>query len=564
MDLFRILYPRCRALYRYWMQPVSIKPLLVAAIGLCLWAGIFFAFYRVLAYFQGIESLGDFLAAKLLSMILVVFLSILLFSNIIAALSTFFLSRELQLVLSLPVSLSSVYGAKLIETTFSSSWMVFLFGFPVFLAYGMVYHASWVFYAMCLVLFIPFLLIAAVVSTIVVMGLVVLFPARRTKDVLLVLSILFVIVLYLLIRFLKPELLVDPEHFANMIDYLTGLRTFSSPFLPTYWTTEALLPLMQPHYHGSPLFYGTLLWSTGLALVVIGEQVFLRIFFQGWSKSQESKRVRLSRGGVFNAILTLLTARARPATQAIIAKDVKIFFRDTTQWSQLLLLMSLIIVYLYNFKVLPLDTSPIPSFYLQNLFSFLNLGLAGFVLAAVAVRFVYPSVSLEGHAFWIIKTAPVSLKRFLLSKYGLNLVPLLVLALVLIVCSNYLLKVSGFMTAVSIGTIVLLAVGITSLGIGIGAMHPRFGHTNTAEIPSGYGGLLFMIISLFLVGITVVLEAGPVYLYFASSLHHVPVSFWTWTKVGLAFFLILVLNMSAVYFPLRYGLRNLSNQERLE
>ena len=58
------------------------------------------------------------------------------------------------------------------------------------------------------------------------------------------------------------------------------------------------------------------------------------------------------------------------------------FFRDTTQWSQLILLGVLVVVYVYNIKVLPLYTGEEVSFFLINVVSFLNLGLAGFVVAA--------------------------------------------------------------------------------------------------------------------------------------------------------------------------------------
>ena len=65
-------------------------------------------------------------------------------------------------------------------------------------------------------------------------------------------------------------------------------------------------------------------------------------------------------------------------------KDIKTFLRDSTQWSQLFLLIALIVVYLYNFKVLPLDRSPLPTATLKTVVSFANLALAGFVLSAVA------------------------------------------------------------------------------------------------------------------------------------------------------------------------------------
>ncbi|MCK7467611.1 MAG: hypothetical protein MZU91_05445 [Desulfosudis oleivorans] len=47
-----------------------MKALLLCAVGMLFWAGIFFVFYRVLGYFKGIDVFGGFLASKLLSMVL--------------------------------------------------------------------------------------------------------------------------------------------------------------------------------------------------------------------------------------------------------------------------------------------------------------------------------------------------------------------------------------------------------------------------------------------------------------------------------------------------------------
>jgi ABC-2 type transport system permease protein len=113
--------------------------------------------------------------------------------------------------------------------------------------------------------------------------------------------------------------------------------------------------------------------------------------------------------------------------------------RDTTQWSQLFLLLALIVVYLYNFKVLPLGTfADARRNFCASWFPFANLALAGFVLSAVAVRFAFPAVSLEGRAFWILQSAPVSLRALVWSKFWLVFVPLLLLGELLIFSSNLL------------------------------------------------------------------------------------------------------------------------------
>ena len=398
----------------------------------------------------------------------------------------------------------------------------------------------------------------------ITVALVNFFPARRTRDILFLLTIVFLIVLYLLFRFLNPENLVDPEQFANMIDYFTTLKTFSSPLLPSFWATEVLLPLLQPNYKGEGMFYLAALWSTSLAFLVIANWTAERLYFNGWSKSQEARRLRLSQGSFFNKVIEVLTRPFSPSTQVIIEKDLKIFFRDTTQWSQLLLLVSLVIVYLYNFKVLPLEKSPLPTFYMQNLFSFLNLGLAGFVLSAIAVRFVFPAVSMEGLAFWVIKTSPLSLKKFLLNKFWLSLIPLLILAEFLTILSNYLLKVTDFMMIISATAIFFMTFGITSLGIGMGAIYPRFKHGNTAEIPTGFGGLIYMIYAMGLIGLTVILTARPVYIIFMSQVQQFSLSNWFYLETSVAVILILLINVIALILPIRYGLKKLISMENME
>lgn len=202
--------------------------------------------------------------------------------------------------------------------------------------------------------------------------------------------------------------------------------------------------------------------------------------------------------------------------------------------------------------------------YLQNLFSFLNLGLAGFVLAAIALRFVYPSVSMEGRPFWIIETSPLPMRSFLMSKFWLNLYPLLGLAIILIVWSNVLLNATKFMMILSVATILLLTLGITGLGIGMGALHPHFRYTNVSEIPSSYGGLLYMAFSLALIGVTLALEARPLYLFFLNTFRQIPFSNASLFEIALAFLLILILNIIAVWLPMHYGLRNLIAKERFD
>jgi ABC-2 type transport system permease protein len=89
-----------------------LKTLMLVLLGLGFWIFMFAISFRVLSYFRTIEGLGDLLALRLLSMILLTFFSILVFSNIVASLSTFYLSGELDILLSAPVRIEDVFRAK--------------------------------------------------------------------------------------------------------------------------------------------------------------------------------------------------------------------------------------------------------------------------------------------------------------------------------------------------------------------------------------------------------------------------------------------------------------------
>ncbi|MCX5900944.1 MAG: hypothetical protein NTX06_09465, partial [Proteobacteria bacterium] len=404
-----LLYPRLAQLrnrLKYRDRRTFIKILLMGCLGIVFWAAIFIVFYRVLAYFKGIEIVGAFLAAKLLSMVILSFFSILIFSNIITALSVFFMSEELQLVTATPYDADELYLSKLAETVLNSSWMVLLFSLPVFLSYGIVFRQDAVYYCMVMLTLTPLFVISGVLGTAVALALVKSFPARRLKDIFFLLALFLFIGLYSMFRFMKPERLVDPDVFFTVIDYLSVLKAPASPFLPCQWSTDVLSAFLFKKQGAGAGFSFACLWSTALAFIVMLGWCFRRVFFDAWSKAQEARTIRVKRWSFFNRLLNAVLSPLTPPLRAIVDKDIRSFLRDAAQWSQLFILLAIIVIYLYNFSVLPLEKSPIPTRQLQNILSFLNLGLAGFVITAVAVRFAFPAISLEGESFWIIKSSP--------------------------------------------------------------------------------------------------------------------------------------------------------------
>nr|HPK53927.1 hypothetical protein [Smithellaceae bacterium] len=297
--------------------------------------------------------------------------------------------------------------------------------------------------------------------------------------------------------------------------------------------------------------------SCAFMLIFLADILAQFTYFAGFSKSQTTPQrlfsPRRERKIHWENLLNFLPLTAK----AFAVKEIRTFFRDSTQWPQLFLMGALIVIYLYNFSVLPLDKSPIKTVYLQNLFSFLNMGLAAFVLSAVAARFVYPAVSMESTAFWIVQAAPVSTKTFLWIKFFVYYFPLIVMAEILIIASNLLLQVSVFMMVLSIVTIFCLVPALVALGIGLGAVYPDFKSENPAQVVTSFGGMLFMILCFTLIAIVIILEAGPVYYILMAGMRNQSVAIWQIAWLIGSFTIAFLLCSFAVIYPMRLGARSL-------
>jgi ABC-2 type transport system permease protein len=192
----------------------------------------------------------------------------------------------------------------------------------------------------------------------------------------------------------------------------------------------------------------------------------------------------------------------------LVLKELRVFARDSTQWSQLVLVGVLLVVYVANVRYLPLSGDGMTTL-LRNLIPFLNLALAGFVLASIAARFVFPGVSLEGRALWLLRSSPLPMRELLWAKFWVGVVPLLLLALVLVGATNLLLGVQPFVHWVSLAAITGLVFPLAGLALGFGAAYPRFDTENAAQIPTSYGGLLYMLSAIVLIGTVAYLTGRP-------------------------------------------------------
>jgi ABC-2 type transport system permease protein len=256
-------------------------------------------------------------------------------------------------------------------------------------------------------------------------------------------------------------------------------------------------------------FLFILLLTSSAAFLVLGGWLHTRFYHSGFSRAQEGaeRQEGRVRKWKWEKVLSGLSLTTRELTK----KEIRVFLRDTTQWSQLILLGVLVVVYVYNIQALRVAGDTELSFLLVNLIGFLNLGLAGFVVAAIAARFVFPAMSLEGRMTWLLRSSPLDPRKLFWVKYWVGTIPLLAVALPLILVTNFLLGVAPLLMVVSSLTMVAVTLAFSAMALAFGALYPNYETENPAEIPTSFGGLLFMMSAVaYLAGI-IVLEGWPVY-----------------------------------------------------
>jgi len=551
-----LLGPKARGLRT--QRPFRLVFFGALGLGCCL--GI----YLVSAWFLGrcleVELIGALIPRKLMSLVLLVLLSILLISTTISSFAVFFMSEDLGLLSVSPVQLGPLYFARLLEMTLHSSWMVVFFGLPVFVAYGTVYGASFSYYLGVLLLFPGLILIPACAGAVIATGLTRIFSARRSRDLLVFLVVVAFVFLYLLMRAMKPEQLLDADSFGSMMDFLNIFRAPETSFLPTRWMTDALFPLLL----GEPaqvLLPAAAIWTTAAALAALSAWICTGLYRGAFARAQEGRVRRLPgpngahpRERLLGSWLDRLARLLPGCSGPLLSKDTRIFLRDTGQWLQLLLLGALATVYIMNF--IYLRAADFSWFTLYTV----NHILMGLVVSGIAVRFVFPAVSLEGRAFWIVRTAPLALGEFLHGKLLIHLVPLAGLAVALSILSCAVIGVPLVFGVLSLTLILALAVGVCSLGVGLGAVFPRFDAENPAKIPTGLGGVTFMTASLSFVFLFIAASVYPTYvLYRAPERLGNPLGHPWWFSFSLA--ALVSLAVACAWVPMWLGNRRLEKRE---
>ena len=558
-------------LLQSWRRLCSVREqstLLTAIIVLFIGGYIVVAFglfYRGLKFIGVFPGIGELLIERLLFLLFACLFMLLLFSNLVISYSNFFRNRETAFLLTLPVPAQTVFRWKFVESALLASWAFLFLIAPLLGAYGLWRNVPWHFYVLTVALVGLFIMLPAVFGAWMAVNLARFLDRRAFQTAALVIGA----ILFFAIKFyLRPEQ-VDEESLETrvlaVLDRLLAKTRFAQfPFLPSYWLSASVQQWAEGAWDSAGffllvllshvLFFGSLaftrmgnLFYDGTSSVHSRASVFGQWeWFRNWQHHRRQFRYPVGALERFFRLFYWLPADVR----ALMVKDVRMFWRDTSQWGQSLMLFGLLGVYILNLRHF---TSQISSAFWLHLISYLNLAACSLNLATLTTRFVFPQFSLEGKRLWIVGRAPLGLPQVLRAKFALTATASLVITLGMIALSCHMLQMPAERVAYFAGAITVMTLTLNALALGLGVLYPNLREENPSKIVSGFGGTFALVMSFLYIVVSVLLLAWGSPWRWHNELRDPPVI--------TCFVTFIALSVALGYVPLRLALRRLRNYE---
>lgn len=440
-----------------WLLPLFIIPYYITLIhGM---NQIYENVYQAVGW-EGLTKLATSNMAMIFFFVLV--------SSISIALYRLFHSKDLNLLMSLPVHDKPLFNAKFSEL-FGDTLRNMILPFPIFVALALVINK--VFSFLQLIIFIIGLIFILIQITGVSMIIGLLLGKVTAKGKWSVISRIIAVVsaLILLAIFM---IYIQQKDDAKPLSY--SIRYFDRIifFFPTSWLIKSV---SYDEDIISSLINGFAFFLLTIVSVLFSFILFKLRFKRTWmeiievsprKKAQRARKV-IHRGKI----------------RSLLSKDFQTLYREPN------LLISLIVpLVLYPIFIVFKDQD-----IRMHIFYIVLVSMVG------TTSYTLSCIGREGRAFAMLRSLPIRISDILYSKFILSLVLNLLITLLFVILMNLIQRSNQFLYNSILGIIVSLS--LTIMGIGIASLFPKFDFTNPMKAVLLPGVFVFYLMSIFF-GIT--------------------------------------------------------------
>jgi ABC-2 type transport system permease protein len=440
-------------------------------------------------------------------------------------LQALYLAGDMDFLLSAPVPIRAVFLTKLLQAILPNFGLICLFALPVLIGLGASYQYNLLYYPLVLIVLVALALAAAGISSLLVMLVVRIFPARRVAEILAFVGAIF--------SFLCSQ----SGQLANMGDLssqqasqaISLASRLNTPWSPLAWAGRGVAAIGQNEWISG---IGLTLLTLVLSGLIFGAALTIseKLYYSGWAsmqtKGHKAKAPSKKRAGPSSYSKTILDRLLPKNVGAVFVKDLLVLRRDLRNMSQLV--MPLIIGIIYAFMFMRngelnsiAGSSDLPTWatnVLKNANLYFNVGLSLFVGWLLLARLAMMGFSQEGRSYWLIKTAPISVPHLIGAKFLVAYLPTLGLSWAFLLVISLVERASLSTLIFTLPVVALCIAGNAGINLFFGITGAKFDWEDPRHMQTGGSGCLASLVSIIYLPIDLVLFFCPPILFTAFGL----------------------------------------------
>jgi len=493
-------------------------------LGLLAIAGLVFAFVLswLLLRFMRSPELAQFmgntqpLLESMPTLVISAAFAAILITSFAVLLQALYLAGDMEFLLSAPVPIRAIFITKLLQATLPNFSLILLFGLPVLYGLGASGGYNILYYPLVLIVLALVALATAGLSSLLVMAVVRIFPARRVAEVLGFVVAILSFTCSQSGQFARYAN-VSQDQATQMLNLATR---FNTPWSPLTWAGRGLVDIGEGRWpSGAGLVLLTIVITSGVFALSLATAE--RLYYSGWASVQIStgKKASARRNGAVQPRVAIAAPLRRllPAdVRGLIAKDWLMLRRDLRNMSQLITPLILGAVYalmlIRSGGQAPAGRGEAPAVFMeimQNVMVYGNVAISLFVSWSLLSRLAALGFSLEGKNYWMVKIAPISIARLLGAKYLAAFLPTLALGWVFLVIISLVQRASPGTLIFGMLVVLLTIAGTAGLNLAFGVIGANFNWEDPRRVTQGGIGCLGALASFLFLGISLLLFFGP-------------------------------------------------------
>ncbi|MDW8109844.1 MAG: hypothetical protein RMJ81_09375 [Candidatus Kryptonium sp.] len=466
------------------------------------------------AYLLGEIKIGLFLFHRILSMLLFILFVLVSLGNIIVAYSTLYKSKDLEFFLATPVKPIKIYTVKFLDNFFYSSSTMFIFITAILLGYGSYLSKPLHFYVFSFAgVIVPFMLMSASISITFLMLILKLSKRIDIRKLAIIAGLIYALGVYLYFKSVNPTKLFTEamKYYPHIDQYFAQIDPSIAIYLPNHWVAEIFYFSARGNSE-MVLKYFLILISATIGMVLVNFGVARKLYFETLFIAFDLKNKIKKR---FDVEFLSFAKRSvlHPQVEVFVKRDLKMFFREPSQWVHLLIMIVLVLIFIASLTKMRLYRieAQILSLAFISIFSF-NV----FLIASIVIRFVYPLISLEGPSYWAVRSSPVKLSRLYIHKFIISFFPILIISEAIAYASVFPFgkdqNIGVLITTVSF----FVTLTYVSLGLGMGGYFANYMEKSPVRLASSRGATIALLLGLVLISIFAGIIFVPITFYFQS------------------------------------------------